>query len=250
MTSFKYLQKLFFLLVMVSSFALVCACSEDEENELYAENEPTEPDNGVIEEKYEAVDLGLPSGTMWATCNVGASFPEDFGEFYAWGEIETKGDYKWKTYKWCKGTEYSMTKYCTESYYGTVDSCSILTPSDDVATVKWGEKWHIPTIYQIEELFLFCSWTWTEQNGVKGYFVLGPSNESIFLPAAGIRYGTDFYLRGAYGCYCSTSLHELYGYNSYYLGFESGSYGFGSDNRCYGFSVRPVTDGLLSDNEK
>lgn len=86
----------------------------------------------------EAIDLGLPSGLKWASCNVGASSPEEYGGYFAWGEIEEKSDYSWDTYKWCKGSSESMTKYCTNSNYGTVDNKTILDPEDDVAHVKWG----------------------------------------------------------------------------------------------------------------
>ena len=97
---------------------------------------PDAPDS--IHNGHEYVDLGLPSGTKWATCNVGASSPEDYGEYYAWGETETKSTYDWRTYKWCKGSNDTMTKYCTSSSSGTVDNKTVLDPEDDVAHVKWG----------------------------------------------------------------------------------------------------------------
>lgn len=112
---------------------------------------------------HEWIDLGL--SVKWATCNVGASKPEDYGDYYAWGETTTKSDYDWDTYKWCKGTYDTMTKYCTDSYYGTVDNRTTLTSSDDVATVKWGSKWRMPTKEEMKELDEDCTWTWTTQNG-------------------------------------------------------------------------------------
>ena len=97
-------------------------------------------DNNVsgLNNGREYVDLGLPSGTMWATCNIGANYPEDYGDYYAWGETETKSNYDWSTYKWCKGSEDTLTKYCTDNDYGTVDNKTVLDPEDDAAHVKWG----------------------------------------------------------------------------------------------------------------
>ena len=86
-----------------------------------------------IPEEHEWVDLGLPSGTLWATCNVGANAPEEFGDYFAWGEIAPKDYYDWNTYKWCDNSGYSLTKYCTDSYYGTVDNKTELDPEDDAA---------------------------------------------------------------------------------------------------------------------
>ena len=95
---------------------------------------------------HEYVDLGLPSGLKWATCNVGASSPEVYGGYYAWGETEEKSSYSWSTYKWCNGSYDTMTKYCTSSSYGTVDNKTTLDPQDDVAHVKWGGRWRMPTL--------------------------------------------------------------------------------------------------------
>lgn len=188
------------------------------------------------------VDLGL--SVKWATCNVGASKPEDYGDYYAWGETTTKSDYSWKTYKWCKGTGDTMTKYCTDSDYGTVDNRTTLTSSDDVATVKWGSKWRMPTKEEMEELDEDCTWTWTTQSGVNGMKVIGPNGNSIFLPAAGRRNGTGLNYRGSDGNYWSATLYEYYGDRAYNLRFYSdGSYW--RINWCYrydGFTVRPVTE--------
>lgn len=190
---------------------------------------------------HEYVDLGL--SVKWATCNVGATSPEDYGGYYAWGETEEKDDYSWSTYKWCKGSSDTMTKYCTNSSYGTVDNKTTLEPQDDVAHVKWGGSWRMPTEAEQDELHNNCTWTWTTQNGVKGYKVTSKKNgNSIFLPAAGYRYGTNFYNCGGNGYYWSSSLFE--GCSDLALGlyFNSSScdwYGF---NRYYGRSVRPVSE--------
>lgn len=170
-------------------------------------------------ERYRAVDLGL--SVKWATCNVGASKPEDYGDYYAWGETTTKSDYSWETYK-----------------YRTT-----LTSSDDVATVKWGSKWRMPTKEEMKELDEDCTWTWTTQNGVKGMKVTGPNGNSIFLPAAGFRYGTELLSLGLDGVYWSATLDEDFRYDACVLLFESGDSTWnGLNSCCTGIAVRPVTD--------
>ena len=190
---------------------------------------------------HEWIDLGL--SVKWATCNVGASKPKDYGDYYAWGETTTKSDYSWKTYKWCKGTDDTMTKYCTDSDYGTVDNRTTLTSSDDVATVKWGSKWRMPTKEETRELCDECTWTWTTQNGVNGMKVTGPNGNSIFLPAAGYRSGTGLYSRGSYGYYWSATLYDYYSDDACHLYFYDGNrYRNSWAGRSVGFSVRPVTE--------
>ena len=103
---------------------------------------------------HEYVDLGLPSGIKWATCNVGATTPEEYGDYFAWGETQPKDYYDWSTYKYCNGDEYSITKYCTRSTYGTVDIKTTLELSDDAARVNWGGKWRMPTIEEQKELLV------------------------------------------------------------------------------------------------
>ena len=145
-------------------------------------------DNVVFEvqvSKYKAVDLGL--SVKWATCNVGASKPYEYGDFFAWGEVEPKELYDWSTYKYSIRDEYSpgyiFTKYCVKRGYGFYKI--VLDPEDDAAIVNWGGAWRIPTNDEFSELKNNCTWDWTTQNGVKGYKVTGPSGNSIFLPAAG-----------------------------------------------------------------
>ena len=198
----------------------------------------------VISNKHEAVDLGL--SVKWAICNVGANRPEEYGGYYAWGETKEKTFYSWDTYKWYNGSDGSdgsMTKYCTDSDYGEVDNKTTLDPSDDVAHVKWGGKWRMPTLDEIKELRKKCSWEWTSVNGVAGYKVTGPNGNSIFLPAAGGRGGTEVYDRGSYGYYWSGSLGEGYSSFAYHLGFNSGSHDwYYGDRRNCGLTVRPVTE--------
>ncbi len=105
---------------------------------------------------HDYVDLGLPSGTFWATCNVGAMNPEDYGDYFAWGETEPKSYYDWSTYKYCNGSSSTITKYCSDSEYGTVDNKYTLEAIDDAATVNWGGDWRIPTIEEQAELTGAC----------------------------------------------------------------------------------------------
>ncbi len=187
-----------------------------------------------------AVDLGLSSGLKWASYNVGATKPEEYGGYYAWGETEEKSDYGWDTYKYCNGTHDSMTKYCTSNNYVAVDNKTTLEPADDVATVNWGGSWRMPTTEEQYELRDNCTWTWTTLNGVNGYRVTGPNGNSIFLPAAGYCVGRKVSYRGSYGCYWSSSLANSS--SAYYLDTSSTSCGWGYDSRCYGRTVRPVLE--------
>ncbi len=194
------------------------------------------------ENGYEYVDLGL--SVKWATCNVGASSPEEYGDYFAWGETQPKSTYDWSTYKWCRGSYDTQTKYCTDSYYGTVDNKTTLELSDDAARANWGGSWRIPTDAELTELREQCTWTWTTQNGVYGYKVTskksGYTNKSIFLPAAGYRYDSSLRNAGSYGYYWSSSLNTGSPYGAYELGFDSVNVYRYYSNRYYGQSVRPV----------
>ena len=187
-----------------------------------------------------AIDLGL--SVKWASCNVGATTPEEYGGYYAWGETEEKSYYEWDTYKYCNGSYTSITKYCTNSYYGTVDNKTTLEPCDDVASVKWGGNWRMPTRAEQDELRNSCTWEWTTLDGVKGYRVTGPNGNSIFLPAAGYRHGTGVSFRGSDGNFWSSSFDSIYCFDACYLyWYDSGNsiwYSYG--HRCVGHSVRPV----------
>ena len=190
---------------------------------------------------HEYVDLGLSSGTKWATCNVGASKPDEYGGYYAWGETTEKDDYTWETYKWCNGDEHSLTKYCTDSYYGKIDNRTVLAPEDDVAHVKWGGTWRMPTIEEIKELLNECSWQWTNRRGVDGYRVIGPNGKSIFLPAAGYRFWSEAYNGGSLGYYWSSSLYSDNSNNACCLNFFSFGHDWNDGGRHGGHSVRPVS---------
>ncbi len=175
-------------------------------------------------EEHEYVDLGLPSGTLWATCNVGASAPEQYGDYFAWGETEPKEVYNWETYKWCNGSDDTFTKYCTNSEYGKVDGKTVLDPQDDAAFVNWGLGWRMPTEAQIYELSSYCSSTRTEVNGVKGRLITGRNGNSIFLPGSG-EWNNGGGAGGYSGNYWSCSGKNRYGFG---LWTDSGvnSWGF------------------------
>ena len=191
---------------------------------------------------HEYVDLGLPSGTKWATCNVGADYPEDYGDYFAWGETEPKEEYDLSTYKWHEGSYYTHTKYCTSSTYGKVDNKTTLDLADDAANANWGGNWRMPTKTEQDELRTECTWTWTTQNGVKGYIVTSKSNgNSIFLPAAGYRDFSDLWDAGFNGYYSSSSLYKDDSGGACRLYFESSYVSSGSYSlRRRGWSVRPV----------
>ena len=196
---------------------------------------------------YTYVDLGLPSGLKWGTYNVGASKPEEYGDYFAWGETtpQPESGYSWTTYKWCNGDYDSMTKYCTESYYGTVDSLTTLLPEDDAATVNWGRAWRMPTRAEQDELKEGCDWEWTDDyngTGVSGQIGTSKANgNTIFLPAAGCRYGGSLYSVGSNGNYWSSSLYTGSSLNAYVLYFDSSSIGCYGSNRQDGRSVRAVS---------
>ena len=191
---------------------------------------------------HEYVDLGL--SVKWATCNVGATKPEEYGDYFAWGETQPKSNYDWSTYKWCNGSYYTQTKYNTNSSYGTVDNKTTLDLGDDAARANWGGSWRMPTDAELTELREQCTWTWTTQNGVYGYKVTskksGYTNKSIFLPAAGYRSVSSLNCAGSYGYYWSSSLYTGYPDDAYELYFNSGHVDWYGSSRYYGLSVRPV----------
>ncbi len=193
---------------------------------------------------YEWVDLGLPSGLKWAAYNVGATKPEEYGGYYAWGETEEKENYDWNTYKWWKGRYdiyITVTKYCYDAKDGNVDKKDVLDPEDDVANVKWGGIWRMPTYSEQDELRKKCTWQWTTQNGVNGYKVTSKKNgNSIFLPAAGYRDGVDVYDAGTCGNFWSSSLFTPEAAYAYFLSFDAERYSWNGYRRSCGYSVRPV----------
>ncbi len=208
------------------------------------------------------VDLGLPSGTRWATTNVGAENPEDYGDYYAWGETEPhysdggttdnptwlngyEAGYEWTTYRYCNGSESTLTKYCNDESYGNegfTDTLTTLESTDDAATANWGAGWRMPTQEELQELDDNCIREWTEQNGVSGYLFTGPNGNSIFLPAAGYRYGSSLENVGSFGNYWSSSLGSYGPNGAWYFYFYSEGFNMGYYDRGGGHTVRAVCD--------
>ena len=189
------------------------------------------------------VDLGLPSGTIWATRNIGASAPEEYGDYFAWGEVAPKNNYDWSTYKWCNGSYNTMTKYCDYSSYGYngfVDNKTELEPEDDAAYVNWGASWRLPSLEQIQELCDNCTWQLTQRNGVNGRLITGPNGNTFFLPGAGGRWHDSLDGDGSYGYYWSRTLYSSYSDIACSLYFGSGSVYLNYSDRDLGFTVRAV----------
>ena len=211
---------------------------------LYGDEE-AEPDTPVVPEEpatdSRAIDLGLPSGLKWASCNVGATAPEEYGGYYAWGETEEKSNYEWSNYKYF-GIYDTMSKYCTSSFFGTLDNKTTLEPEDDVACVQWGGSWRMPTKDEQNELLNNCTWEWTTLNGIYGYRVTGPNGNNIFLPVAGGRHGTEVSDQGNCAYYWSSSLYSSNSKIANLLYMSSNGCGWATDIRCYGLSVRPVCE--------
>ena len=211
---------------------------------------------GTTPSTMEYVDLGLPSGLKWAKCNLGASNPSAYGDYYAWGETAPKTDYTWATYKWMQAgksdwqyiTKYTIADDQTEGIWydssGTFigDNKIVLDAADDAATTKLGSPWRMPTFDEFMELKDNCTWTWTTQDGVNGYQMEGPNGNTIFLPAAGYRKGSDLKSAGSWAFYWSSSL-SYYFPNSIYAfdyNFASSVYVPYPRERYYGHLVRPV----------
>ena len=210
----------------------------------------------TLQAAHEYVDLGLPNGTKWATTNVGATSPEDYGLFFAWGETTgytssiagktpygigytgyTDHSFKWESYSLYGGDRFTMTKYNEDDYYVTLES------SDDAATVNWGSPWRMPTYDEWQELVDYTDKEWTTINGVNGYKFMKTSDHSvyIFLPAAGLRETTNLNRQGSFGLYWSSSVYESMYSDAYYLYFDSDDSPYTEYfERFNGFSVRPV----------
>ena len=190
------------------------------------------------------VDLGLPSGTLWATCNVGANAPEEYGDYFAWGDTQPKDVYDWSTYQYCNGSYNTLTKYCSGPAYGFTDNLTTLLPEDDAATANWGSDWRMPTKEEWQELLDNTTVTWTQQNGVNGRLFTASNGNSLFLPAAGYRQYSSLNHAGSYGLYWSSSLYTDNPSGAWKLGFISGDcYMDVFGNRSYGQSVRAVRVG-------
>lgn len=237
-------MKHLFVKVTTVLFALTAlvACDKDEEK--------SSVDSSIA---YEIVDLGLPSEILWADRNVGAKSPEGYGRYFAWGETKSKGSYHWNTYKVGEGEE----KYPVLGKYCEFDGQTVLDPENDAATAIMGPEWRMPTHGDLKELIDNCTWNWTTKNGVRGYEVIGPNGNSIFLPAGGYYMDGNKYDAGQNGCYWSSSLAEDSEYSEVDdaeyeargLNFYSGGVSADIDSyRFYGQTIRAVSLGLYSDD--
>jgi len=200
-----------------------------------------------VDNKNKFVDLGLPSGTLWATCNVGAYSAGDYGDYFAWGEIQPKKYYSWGTYKWCNKAWNKLTKYCDKTSCGDkgfADNLTTLEACDDAATVNLGNGWRTPSQTEIQELIDNCRCGWRKLNRTIGLLFTGPNGNSIFLPAGGNRIDGTHNGVGEFMLYLTNSLCSEAGSPS-----ETRVWGLGSSepkptsafaNRAFGYLVRPV----------
>ncbi len=258
------MKKIIYLLMSLSLVAFA-SCSDDDKD--------SNSGNGNVsavsvfksgtENGHDYVDLGLTSGTRWATANVGAKTPQDYGNYYAWGETTTKETYNWSTYKY--GTYNDDKDYSTLTKYNLSDNKTTLDLSDDAAYVNWGGNWRMPTKAQQGELIKQCYWVWTESyNGsdVKGYIVYKAKTSSdkgvkiyegetpsssyklsdahIFLPAASCRNNGGLGSAGSGGDYWSSSLDTSYPNRAWDFYFDSDDVVIYDHYRYYGFTVRAV----------
>lgn len=180
---------------------------------------------------HEYVDLGLPSGTLWATCNVGANSPEEYGDYFAWGETKPKSNYSWSTYFDTTDGGKTFGKY-------NYDGKKTLDPEDDAALTNWGENWRLPTANEFEELRTSCTWTWNSSK--KGYDVVGPNKETIFIPATGHIINSSGNSVGQTGNYWVSSLDDRKSNLSVDFHFSSSVVDWNYDDRYHGHSVRPI----------
>ncbi len=223
-----------FTMMLMTAMALVTGCKPEEN-----------PDSGNTLNGHEYVDLGLPSGTLWAACNVGANTPEEYGDYFAWGETAPKTTYNWSNYKYCNGGDgwNTLTKYCYDASYGYngfADNLTILLPEDDAATANWGSGWCMPTADQWDELRDNTNTSWITQNGVGGCLFTASNGHSLFLPAAGDRWGGELIDAGSIGGYWSSSLYTDDPNLAWNFYFGSDGYLMGNGGRFGGLSVRPV----------
>lgn len=224
------MKKICSLLLVTFAMIAMVACNKDNDD-----------NNG--NEKW--VDLGLPSGLLWATSNLGADTPEEYGNYYAWGETATKDVYNRSTYRYCtvndRDSLQTLTKYNTSEAYGAIDNLTLLQAMDDAATQALSNSARIPTKEEWEELLNNTTTEWTTQNGVNGYKFTASNGKSLFLPAAGSFNDSELIVAGEYGFYWSASLYtdepsDAWSYSFQSEGHRIGSFGYRTD----GQSLRPV----------
>lgn len=191
----------------------------------------------------EYVDLGLPSGRLWASYNLGGNAPEDYGYYFAWGETSPKTNYHWNNYKYCTSMS-SYTKYCDDASYGVVDNKTVLEAADDAARLLRGTDWRIPTSEDFEELLTYCECEMTRLNGTSGLLVTSTAvgnSATLFFPCAGYYKGTS--LTPLSDGYWSASISSQNAGLFHFFMHRGGlSVSVSSAYRFYGFPIRPVYD--------
>ena len=229
-------RKRFYLIAAVALLSVgLSSCGKDDNNGSDSNGSAT---------VGEWVDLGLPSGLLWASHNVGTTNPEGYGDFFAWGETQPKSYYEWETYNLANGSFEQLTKYCSSASYGLngyTDNLVTLEPADDAAAFKVGGGARIPTRADWNELKEHTTSTWTTSNGVRGRLYTAPNGKSIFLPAAGTIWGSDHHYADSYGYYWSASLDAEETYYAWCFYFNSGQEGgIDYNGRDDGMPVRAV----------
>ena len=226
----RFLKVVIALMLMISAIFVGCKKENTSPNVVY---------------DHEFVDLGLPSGTLWAKCNVGANSPEDAGDYFAWGETSTKEMFDWKQYKYSEFIEgeYKLNKYCTDTSCGVngfADYLTELEPADDAAIVNWGDGWRMPTYEEFDELYKNTTFEWTTINDVDGRLLTASNGNSIFLPATGF-YLEDTIICKNLGLYWSSALQTQWQIASWSLHFDdTNCHVCGSYERSRGQVVRAV----------
>ena len=215
----------------------IISCEKDENND---GDNPGGGGNTTV----EWVDLGLPSGLLWAKCNLGANAPEEYGNYYAWGETQPKEVYYPSTYRYCtvdgNGNLQTLTKYNTSSDLGTIDNLTTLQAADDAATAALGSGARTPTKEEWEELINNTTVEWSTLNGVVGRKFTAANGNTLFLPAVGFRLGSGLFFAGSDGSYWSSSLYTVSPCNAWFFYFNSDYQYMEYDNRGRGVSVRAV----------
>ena len=227
------------LVALVAGLALA-SCQKEDNNSSTASNGGNNGGGGSTPAGW--VDLGLPSGLLWAKCNLGANAPEEYGNYYAWGETTTKDVYEWSTYAYGNDTN-ALTKYCDNAEYGLngfTDNLTTLQAMDDAATAALGSGARMPTKEEWQELINNTTVEWTTMNGVNGRKFTAANGNTLFLPAAGFRVGSELRLAGSFGNCWSSSLVTGSPDNAWDFFFVSIERSMRSLYRCCGFSVRAV----------
>lgn len=218
-----------------------CERNGDDNGGLNNSNTPSNPTNPTT---GNWVDLGLPSGLLWAKCNLGATTPEKYGNYYAWGEIASKSVYTWDTYIY---GDYDglirIYKYNPCADYGTVDNKIVLESEDDAASVVLAAGARMPTQAEWQELIDNTTVEWTTENDIHGRKFTAANGNSLFLPAAGFMYDAELCLAGELGAYWSSSLFEEIPSVAFSLDFQSDGMDMIYFERFYGRSVRAVCAG-------